>query len=56
MFIFGFVRRCLRQLLRTSGTLHTGIDSHRWESKTESFRSLSREQYLIPELKDRYNK
>jgi hypothetical protein len=54
MFIFGFMRRCLRQLWRTSGNLHTGIDSHRWESKTESFRSLSREQYLIPELKDKY--
>ncbi len=54
MFIFGFIWKCLRQLWRPSGTLQAGIDYHKWESKAESFRSLSKEQYLIPELKDRY--
>ena len=53
MFIFEFIWRWLRQLRRSRGTPQTGIDYHKWESKTESFRSLSREQYLIPELKDR---
>ena len=54
MFIFEFIWKCLRQLRRSRETPQTGIDYHKWESKTESFRSLSKEQYLIPELKDRY--
>ena len=55
MFVFGFIRKCLRQLWRSCGPPHNGIDYHRWESKAESFRSLSKEQYLIPEVKDRYH-
>jgi len=54
MCIFGFLWRRLRQFWRTSGTPHTGIDSHKWESKIESIRSLSRERYVIPEIKDKY--
>jgi hypothetical protein len=53
MYIFGFMWKRLRQLWRPSGTQQAGIDSHKWESKIESIRSLSRERYVIPEIKDK---
>jgi len=45
MCIFGFIWRRLRKLWGSSGTLQTGIDSHKWESKIEIFRSISRDRY-----------
>jgi hypothetical protein len=54
MYIFGFIGRCLRQLWRSNGTQQTGINSHKWESKIESLKSLSKERYLIPEMKDKF--
>jgi len=54
MYIFGLFWRRLRKLWQASGSLQNVVDSYKWESKVESFRSLSKERYIIPELKDKY--
>ncbi len=42
MIILRFLRRIFRDLCGSKGTLSDGIDSHKWESKAEIARSLSR--------------
>jgi hypothetical protein len=41
MRILKFMWKWWRQLWRSTANLQTGIDSHKWESKIEVFRSLS---------------
>ncbi len=45
MKIFGLILKRLRTLWRSNESLLTGIDTHKWESKIEFFRSLSRKHY-----------
>ncbi len=45
MKMFGFIWKHLCKLLCSSESALTGIDSHKWESKIETFRSLSRKHY-----------
>ncbi len=45
MRIFGFIWKRLREFWQSSGTLQTGIDTHKWESKIEVFKSISRDRY-----------
>jgi hypothetical protein len=45
MKIFGFILKRLRKLWRSNEGLLTGIDTHKWESKIEIFRSLSEKRY-----------
>ena len=45
MRIFGFIWKHLRKFWQSSGTLQTEIDSHKWESKIEVFKSISRDRY-----------
>ena len=45
MRIFGFIWRRLRKLWQPSETLQTGIDSHKWESKIETLKSIPRDRY-----------
>jgi hypothetical protein len=41
MFILRALLKMFQALCRSEGTLPNGIDSHKWESKTEILRSLS---------------
>ncbi len=41
MVILRFLCKIFRNLCGSKGTLSDGIDSHKWESKTEIARSLS---------------
>ncbi len=41
MCILRFFCRVLRDMCCAKGTLSDGIDTHRWESKTEIVRALS---------------
>ncbi|UCE49938.1 MAG: hypothetical protein JSW47_07235 [Phycisphaerales bacterium] len=41
MIILRFLYRVIRGLCCSKGTLSDGIDSHKWESKTEITRTLS---------------
>ena len=41
MEIIGFIWKRLSTLWRSNESLLTGIDTHKWESKIEIFRSLS---------------
>jgi hypothetical protein len=45
MKIFGFILKRLRKLWRSNESLLPGIDTHKWESKIEIFRSLSEERH-----------
>ena len=45
MRIFGFIWKRLCKFWQSSGTLQTGIDSHKWESKIEVLQSISRDRY-----------
>jgi len=45
MKLFGIVWKRLCKLWRSNERLLTGIDTHKWESKIETFRSLSRKRY-----------
>ena len=42
MVILRFLYKIFRDLCGSKGTLSEGIDSHKWESKAEIARSLSR--------------
>ena len=42
MIILRFLCKIFRDLCGSKGTLSEGIDSHKWESKAEIARSLSR--------------
>jgi len=45
MKMFGFIWKRLCKLWRSNESLWAGIDTHRWESKIEIFRSLSQKRY-----------
>ena len=45
MKMLGFIWKRLRKLWRSDESLLTGIDTHKWESKIEIFRSLSEKHY-----------
>jgi hypothetical protein len=45
MHVLGFIWRRLCKFWRGSGNVQTGIDSHKWESKFEVYRSLSKDRY-----------
>ena len=40
--MFGFLWKSLRKLWRSNESVAPGIDSHKWESKIEIYRSLRR--------------
>jgi hypothetical protein len=40
--VFGFLWKRLRKLWHSNESVAPGIDSHKWESKIEIFRSLKR--------------
>jgi len=40
--VFGFFWKSLRKLWRSNESVVTGIDSHKWQSKIEIFRSFRR--------------
>lgn len=40
--MFGFLWKRLRKLWQSNESVAPGIDSHKWESKIEIFRSLKR--------------
>ena len=41
MFILRALLKMFQDLCRSEGTLPNGIDSHKWESKTEILQTLS---------------
>ena len=45
MKVLKFVWKCWRGLWRSGQSLPTGINSHKWESKIEILRPLSRRRY-----------